>query len=97
MSSVDLDLAGLDLGEQEVEHDDAARGPHVEAAGRRPVAEVLDDAVMGSDLNGFGFESSWCAPVRCRSAVRQPRWYLATASGTETARMAAAQTSERAT
>src|SRR5262245_52159584 len=30
----DLDLAALELGEQEVEHDDAARGAHVEPMGR---------------------------------------------------------------
>ena len=76
----DLDLAGLDLGEQEVEHDDPVRGSHVEAAGGRPGAETLDDAPVRADLDGVGFVSSvmvMLLSVRCG----QPRRYLATASG----------------
>ena len=95
MSSIDLDLAGLDLREQQIEHDDAVRGAYVEAAGRRPGAETLDDAPVRPDLDGVGVgECHGDAPfVRCvvsragsgrRRAVR------------ETTRMAAAQTSARA-
>ena len=68
-----FDLRGADRG-----HDDAARGAHVEAAGRRPGAEKLDDATVGPDLDGVGFgadgmllRSGWSAapvwrPRACR-------------------------------
>jgi hypothetical protein len=52
----DLDLAGLEQGVKEVEHDEVVRRSLFDEALGRPVAEVLDDAVMGVDP---------CGLVRC--------------------------------
>jgi hypothetical protein len=58
MSSAISISPGLELGEQEIEHDETAGGSHVEPASARPVAELLHDGVVGSNLDGFVV--GWC-------------------------------------
>jgi hypothetical protein len=50
-----LDVPGLDPGEQEVEHDVTVGSTDVESSAGCPDAEVLDDAPVGSDANEVCF------------------------------------------